>query len=162
MIPLLRGRGLRLGLLKHSHHAFEVDRPGKDSFLLRHAGARQLVLASAQRTVVMQQHEPAAAPRMEDFLYQLDQGELDLILVEGYKFSSLLPKIELHRPALGHPLLALQDSGIIAVASDAPLAAQVSVPILDLNDAPAIADFILQHYPFAGTTTATTYPASAE
>jgi molybdopterin-guanine dinucleotide biosynthesis protein MobB len=147
VIPLLRSRGLRLGLLKHSHHAFEVDQSGKDSFRLRHAGARQLVLASARRTVVMARHEPAAAPCLEDFLQRLELCKLDLILVEGYKYAALA-KIELHRPELGHPLLAPQDPAIIAVATDAPLAAAVQVPLLDLNDAAAIAGFILQQYPF--------------
>jgi molybdopterin-guanine dinucleotide biosynthesis protein MobB len=147
IIPLLRAHQLHLGLLKHSHHAFEVDQSGKDSFRLRHAGADQLVLASSRRSVVMMQHDVTNAPRLEDFLQRLDDAQLDLILVEGYKYSAI-PKIELHRPSLGYPLLAAKDPAIIAVASDAPLSVELTMPLLDLNDPAAIAHFILSRYSF--------------
>lgn len=150
IIPLLCEHGLRLGLLKHSHHLFEVDHSGKDSFRLRHAGASQLVLASASRTVVMAQHEGSEIPRLDDFLQRLEDDELDLILVEGYKHAAI-PKIELHRPQLGHPLLALQDKAVIAVASDGPLATDLSIPVLDLNQPGMIAGFILQYFNETGS-----------
>lgn len=154
LVPLLRARGLRLGLLKHSHHAFEVDRPGKDSFLLRQAGAAQLVVASRQRSVVLQQHPEADDPaggrqtRMADFLHRLNAAaasDLDLLLVEGYKYAPL-PKIELHRPSLGHPLLAPDDPLVIAVASDGSLRLPAALPLLDINAPAAVAAFVLDHY----------------
>ena len=145
LIPLLRRQGLRLGLIKHSHHVFEVDRPGKDSYQLRHAGAEQVVVASAQRTVVMAQHQRSELPGLSDFLRRVDSPQLDLILVEGYKYAAL-PKIELHRPSLGHPLLALNDPAVIAVASDETLPVALELPILDLNQAQSLADFILARY----------------
>jgi molybdopterin-guanine dinucleotide biosynthesis protein B len=141
LIPLLRAHGLRLGLVKHSHHGFEVDRRGKDSYLLRQAGAAQMLVASGRRTVLMQDHPPGERPELPDFLRVLDDGDLDLILVEGFKYQPI-PKIELHRPSLGHPLLCRDDSTVIAVASDRPLP-DLGRPVqLDLNDPPAIAAFI--------------------
>lgn len=143
LIPLLRQRGLRLGLIKHSHHAFEVDRPGKDSYVLRKAGAAQLVVASARRSAVMHQHATNLA--LEDFLPQFDDGELDLILVEGYKHYPI-PKIELHRPKLGHPVLARDDPNVVAIASDAPLFKPLALPLLYLNDPAEIVDFIMVRF----------------
>lgn len=141
LIPLLRERGLRLGLVKHSHHAFEIDRPGKDSHRLRQAGAARVVVASARRRALIARHSPPGRLTLDDFLRRLDDGALDLLLVEGYKYYPI-PKIELHRPGLGYPLLAVEDPDIIAVASDAPLA--VAVPVLDLNDPAMIAEFIVE------------------
>lgn len=139
LIPLLHERGLRLGLIKRSHHAFEVDRPGKDSYLLRQAGAAQLLVASAQRTllIIKQRHEPA----LEDLLQRVNSRGLDLILVEGFKHHPIA-KLELHRPSLGYPLLCSTDPAIIAVAADAPLQEAIPLPVLNLNDPPGIADFI--------------------
>ncbi|MCB1715020.1 MAG: molybdopterin-guanine dinucleotide biosynthesis protein B [Candidatus Competibacteraceae bacterium] len=144
IIPLLTARGLRLGLIKHSHHAFELDRPGKDSFVLRQAGAQQVVVASRRRSAVLRQYPASARLSLAEFLGQFDTDELDLILVEGYKYYPL-PKIELYRPSLGHPLLAPDDPDIIAVATDAPLAQSVAVPLLNLNQPCEIADFIMTH-----------------
>jgi molybdopterin-guanine dinucleotide biosynthesis protein MobB len=141
LIPLLRQRGLRLGLLKHSHHAFEIDKPGKDSYRLRQAGATQMLVASAYRSALMMAHEPGETPDLQDLLRRLDDHDLDLILVEGFKHSPI-PKVELHRPSLGHPLLCPDDAFILAVAADGPLAGDVAVPILDLNAPRAIAEFI--------------------
>ena len=145
VIPLLRAKNLRLGLIKHSHHAFEIDRPGKDSYILTRAGAVQTIVASARRTAIVTQYEataaPIAAPTLWNFVKRLDTKELDLILVEGFKYQSI-SKIELHRPILGHPLLCLQDPSVIAVAIDAPLAISIDLPLLDLNDPQAVADFI--------------------
>lgn len=143
LIPLLRARGLRLGLVKHSHHNFEIDRPGKDSHQLRQAGASQVIVASRRRLAFIHQHPPAARLTLADFLRRLDGTDLDLLLVEGYKYFPI-PKIELHRPSLGHPLLVGADPDIIAVASDAPV--EVPVPVLDLNDPAAIAVFIVARF----------------
>lgn len=144
IVPLLRARGLRLGLVKHSHHDFEIDRPGKDSYRLRRAGATRVVVASSRRRAVIRQHAGSARPPLlTDFLARLDHADLDLLLVEGYKYYPI-PKIELHRPALGHPLLAPDDPDIVAVAADAPVSA--AVPLLDLNDPAAISEFIIARF----------------
>ena len=140
LIPLLRARGLRSGLIKHGHHAFEVDKPGKDSYLLRQAGATQVMVASARRTLLTR--TIAGEAELSTLLHQVASHELDIILVEGFKHHPI-PKIELHRPSLGYPLLYRQDPAIIAVAADAPLPPMpVSIPVLALNDPPAIAAFI--------------------
>ena len=141
IIPLLRAKNLRLGLIKHSHHAFEIDRPGKDSYILARAGAVQTVVASARRTAIITQHQPDAGPTLWNFIKRLDTKGLDLILVEGFKYQPI-PKVELHRPILGHPLLCLHDPSVIAVAADAPLATAINLPLLDLNDPLAFANFI--------------------
>ncbi len=140
LIPLLRQRGVRVGLVKATHHEVEVDQPGKDSYLLRQAGAEQVLLTSPQRWALMA--EVAAELDLPQALAKLDQQALDLVLVEGFRQAEM-PKIELHRPALGHPLLCLEDRHIVALACDAPPAETVVIPQLDLNDSVAIADFIL-------------------
>lgn len=145
LIPLLRARGLRLGLLKHAHHDFDIDRPGKDSYQLRKAGAGQVLIASARRWALMvETAEREGDPDLNEMLAHLDQDALDLILVEGFKRVPF-PKIELHRPTLATPLLCLTDPSIIAVASDAPVP-EARVPLLDLNHPGAIAEFILRRF----------------
>jgi molybdopterin-guanine dinucleotide biosynthesis protein B len=148
VIPLLIRQGLRLGLIKHSHHRFEMDRPGKDSFVLRQAGAQQVLVASRRRCAIMSQRKSqdrfSQGPSLADFLERLQNTELDLILVEGYKYYPL-PKIELHRPSLGHPLLAPDDPDIVAVATDTALKQTLTVPLLDINQPTAIAEFIMAY-----------------
>lgn len=139
LIPLLRAKGLRSGLIKHGHHTFEIDTPGKDSDLLRQAGTIQVVVASAQRTLLINASD--RKPELQTLVHQVASSELDIILVEGFKHH-LIPKIELHRPSLGYSLLCQKDQAIIAVAADAPLPIPISIPLLDLNDPPAIAAFI--------------------
>lgn len=141
LIPLLRQHGLRLGLMKHSHHSFEIDIPGKDSHRLRQAGACQTLVASSRRTVLTTVHDTEFSWSV--LLNCFDSSKLDLILVEGWKSQSI-PKIELHRPSLGYPLLSLADPTIIAVATDAELQQDLIIPVLDLNDPPAIQRFILK------------------
>lgn len=145
LIPLLRSRGLRLGLVKHSHHAFEIDRPGKDSHALRRAGASQVVVGSTRRRAAIRRHPASTRLTLTDFLQRLDGADLDLLLVEGYKYFPI-PKIELYRPSLGHPLLVTEDPHIVAVATNAPLPVAVPVPLLDLNDPAAVADFIVARF----------------
>lgn len=146
LLPLLTGRGLRVGMVKHAHHNFDVDHPGKDSHSLRKAGAEQMLIASRRRWALMTETpEQEGDPLLDDLLTRLDQDALDLILVEGFKHVPF-SKIELHRPALDKPLLCLEDETVIAVASDAPLPAAVTVPILDLNDPEAIAGFIVRRF----------------
>ena len=141
IIPILRAKNLRLGLIKHSHHAFEIDRPGKDSYILARAGALQTVIASARRTAIITHHKADTEPSLWNLVKRLDAKGLDLILVEGFKHQPI-PKIELHRPVLGHPLLCLHDSSVIAVATDAPLGVAIKLPLLDLNDPLVLTNFI--------------------
>lgn len=142
LIPVLTGRGLRLGLIKHAHHAFEIDYPGKDSYELRKAGASRVMLSSSHRRACITEHPDPFEPTLAGELAFFDQTGLDLILVEGFK-RERFPKIELHRPGLGKPLLFPGDDAIIAIATDAEPAVAPPIPRLDLNDCEAIAAFVL-------------------
>ncbi len=142
LIPLLKAKGLRLGMIKHSHHGFEIDIPGKDSYRLRQAGADQTIIASPHRIALVKEiRERAEEVRLGQTLAMLDHNDLDLILVEGFKHETF-PKIEVYRPSLGHPLMFPQDNDILAVACDAPLPAVTSLPILDVNRPAEIVKFI--------------------
>ncbi len=132
-------------MIKHAHHTFDIDQPGKDSYRLRKAGAQQMLIASRHRRALMTETPGAhTEPGLAALLPELDTGRLDLILVEGFKLERF-PKIELHRPALGHPLLAPDDDTIIAVATDAPLAGPTGVVQLDINQPAQITQFILDY-----------------
>lgn len=133
-------QGLVVSLIKHAHHAFDVDQPGKDSWRHRHAGATEVLLSSDRRWALMHELRGAPEPTVEDQLARL--SPCDLVLVEGYKRSAL-DKLEIHRPALGKPLLHRDDPHIVAVASDEPI--DTRLPRLDLNDVAAIAAFVLGH-----------------
>jgi molybdopterin-guanine dinucleotide biosynthesis protein B len=141
LIPLLKTRGLRVGVIKHSHHAFEIDQPGKDSYALRAAGASPVMIASNRRRAIITEWETPREPRLAEELWFFDRTALDLILVEGFK-SEPFPKIELHRPVLGRPLLFPDDNRIIAIATDAPLSPEPAITRLDLNCPDEIASFI--------------------
>jgi molybdopterin-guanine dinucleotide biosynthesis protein B len=143
LIPRLRQQGLRLGLVKRTHHHFEIDRPGKDSDLLYRAGAQDIVVGSRERVLLLST-QPQEPP-FDWLLRRVATPKIDLILVEGFKRHPF-PKIELHRPGLGHPLLCRNDPHIIALAVDAPLPDPPAVPLLDLNDDPVIASFVLAWY----------------
>jgi len=143
ILPLLKARGLRVGLVKHAHHDFDTDIPGKDSYELRKAGAVQMLVASRRRRALVTETEDGHEPRLDELLRHLDPDSLDLVLVEGFK-AEPFPKIELHRPSLGHPLLCLADRSIVAVATDAPLPIEPGVPRLDLNRPTEIVEFILR------------------
>lgn len=142
LIGRLKRDGFRVGVIKHAHHDFDTDKPGKDSFELRKAGAQQMLVASRVRTALVTETDGVTEPRLDDLLRKLDQNALDLILVEGFK-SAPFPKIELHRPSLGYPLLCLHDRSIIALASDAPVEVSLPLPRLDLNRPDQIAAFVL-------------------
>lgn len=139
LIPLFVAQGLRVSLVKHAHHAFDVDRPGKDSWRHRQAGATEVLLASDRRWALMHESRDEPEPILEDLLARL--SPCDLVLVEGYKREAL-PKLEVHRPMLGKPLLHPDDPYIVAVATDQCL--ELGVPRLDLNDAQAVAAFVLE------------------
>jgi len=144
LIPLLRARGLRCAVIKHSHHDFEIDRPGKDSHRLREAGAGQVLLASPHRTFLVEEGDGFSEPVLADLLGRLNPEMMDLVLVEGFRQESL-PKIEIHRPALGAPLLCPGDPDIIALATDSEPVGAPALPRLPLNEPEAVADFILGH-----------------
>lgn len=143
LIALGTARGLKIGALKHDAHQFEIDRPGKDSYRFSAAGAATMVLVSEEKLAVVRRHE--SAPEV-DVLLREYFTDMDLVLVEGWK-NSALPRIEVHRPSLGHPLLCRGerfDPHLVAVAADAPLA--VDVPVLNLADPEAILDFIRERF----------------
>lgn len=142
LLPLLKARGLRIGLIKHAHHEFDVDKPGKDSYELRKAGADRVLVASRRRWALMVELEEEENPRLEDLLARIAGDGVDLILVEGFKRVAF-PKIELYRPSLGYPAMHPQDPSIVAVATDERLTEPIPLPVLDLNQPPAIADFIV-------------------
>ncbi len=149
LIPALALRQVRVSVIKHAHHKFDIDHPGKDSYRIREAGAVQTLIASSKRWALMT--EMPRTPQATDeanlpaLIAQLTPDYADLILVEGFKHADIA-KIEVHRPSLNLPLLAANDPHIIAVASDAPLALiqqHIAQPRLDLNNIAEIADFIL-------------------
>lgn len=142
LLPLLNARGLRVGVVKHAHHTFDVDVPGKDSYELRRAGATQMLVASRHRWALVTEAPESSEPRLGELLAHLSTDTLDLVLVEGFK-AEIFPKIELHRPSLGQPLMCRSDSSIIALATDAPVENPPSLPLLDLNDPAGIATFVM-------------------
>jgi molybdopterin-guanine dinucleotide biosynthesis protein B len=139
VIGCLEARGLSVSLIKHAHHEFDIDYPGKDSWRHRHAGCREVLVTSANRWAVM--HELRGRPELglDEAIAQLTP--CDLVLVEGFKHAAI-PKIEIYRPVLGKPQLFPGDPHIIAVASEGPVA--TDLPQLDLNDPAAVAGFILK------------------
>ena len=141
LIPLLCQQGIRIGIIKHAHHDFDIDTPGKDSYELRKSGAEQVLIASSARWALMMETPTQAEASLSDLSDRLDQSNLDLILVEGFRHEAF-SKIELHRPRLNHPLLCLQDQNIIAVATDTALEIGLHIPTLDLNAPAQIAAFI--------------------
>ena len=140
VIPVLTGGGLRVSLIKHAHHAFELDRPGKDSWRHRHAGCTEVLVSSSKRWALMHELRGEEEPKLQDQLKHL--AACDLVIVEGFK-SEPIAKVEVHRKAAKAPLLHPDDKHVFAVATDEPLA--TSLPQLDLDDAEAIARFIVHH-----------------
>ena len=145
LIPLLKQQGFRVGLIKHSHHNFEIDKPGKDSYRLRKSGATPVMLVSSHRRAVISEFENPIEPQLDQQLKYFEQTELDLILVEGFK-TEVFPKIELHRESLAQPYLYPDDNNIIALASDTMLSIPNPLVILDLNNPVMITDFIVQRF----------------
>ncbi|NOZ54967.1 MAG: molybdopterin-guanine dinucleotide biosynthesis protein B [Gammaproteobacteria bacterium] len=147
LLPLLKQRGYRVALIKHSHHRFDIDRPGKDSHRLREAGADQVLLASPHRWALMVENQiDTDEPSLQYLLEQMDHSQLDLILVEGFKNESI-PKIELNRATADrnvshHDFAYHSDNTILAIATDTPLASKQSITQLDINDPATIADYI--------------------
>jgi molybdopterin-guanine dinucleotide biosynthesis protein B len=148
LLPILAGRGLRVAVLKHAHHGFDIDRPGKDSYRAREAGATQVLVASRERWVLMREiPAPAAEPPFSELLARFDPAEVDLVLVEGFARESF-PKIEVYRPSHGHPPKCWpHDTDVCAVATDVLLTVAPPVARLDLNQPDAVAAFLLARWP---------------
>jgi molybdopterin-guanine dinucleotide biosynthesis protein B len=140
LIPRFSGCGLRVSLIKHAHHTFDVDHPGKDSYRHRHAGAGEVLVTSSRRWVLMHELRGAAEPVLDEHLKRL--SPCDLVIVEGFKHASI-PKLEVWRKVTGEPLLHPNDPHIVALATDAKI--DTPLPLLDLNDDSSIASFILAH-----------------
>jgi molybdopterin-guanine dinucleotide biosynthesis protein B len=143
VVAVLDGRGLRVGYLKHAHHRFDLDVPGKDSYEVREAGAQQTLLASKARWALQVQNPVQGEdPDLHRMLSRFELERLDLILVEGFKHADY-PKIEVYRPATGEAPLYPGDPGIIAVATDVPLGVEAPLVALPLDAPETVADFIL-------------------
>ena len=140
LITEFTARGLSVSSIKHAHHSFDIDHPGRDSYRHRDAGARQVLLASRNRWALMHELRNEDEPSLGDLLKQL--SPVDLVLIEGYK-RDRHPKIEAHRKETAQPLIAPEDETIVAVASDTSVT--IDRPVLDLNNTASIANFIAQH-----------------
>ncbi len=144
VIPLLKASGIRIGMIKHAHHDFDIDQAGKDSYELRKAGADQMLIASAKRWALMVETPGQTEADLDSLLKQLDQSQLDIVLVEGFKHLPF-PKIELHRLALSKPYLYPDDATILALAIDnKTVPNDCTLPVLDINNPDEIAGFILK------------------
>ena len=143
LLPVLTRQGLRVGVIKHAHHQFDLDQPGKDSYEIRHAGAARVLVASSQRWALIHEREETGDPPLFQLVETMRSRDLDLILVEGFRHERFT-KVEIHRPELGRPLLCLQDDSVIGVASSAPVPLPKGLPAFRLDDAEGIAAFILQ------------------
>src|ERR1041385_2927618 len=141
-IPRLLARGVRVSTIKHAHHGFDLDQPGKDSFMHRTAGATEVVISSAKRWAVLHELREEGEWNLPDLVSKL--SAVDLVLVEGFKRDKLVPKLEIHRAANGKPLLFPEDSSIVAIACDGPLP-DAKIPVIDLNDIEAVCDVLLKH-----------------
>lgn len=143
LIPVLRDRGMTVSTIKHAHHAFDVDTPGKDSYEHRHAGAQEVLVSSGNRWALMHENRGDPEPGLDALLAKL--SPVDLVLVEGWKHGGH-KKLEVYRPSIGKPLLAVEDAHVIAVATDGAKEGNgldaVSVPLIDIDDLHAIADFV--------------------
>jgi molybdopterin-guanine dinucleotide biosynthesis protein B len=141
LIPELVSRGLKVSTMKHAHHAFDVDKPGKDSHRHREAGATEVLVSSEHRWALMHEHRGEREPSSIELMRHMTP--VDLLLIEGFKRDPH-DKLEIYRPALGKPLLSTDDPSFVAVLSDAPVP-ETRLPVINLNDIAAIADFIQRH-----------------
>jgi len=145
LLPLLSSRQIRVGVIKHAHHTFEIDHKGKDSYELRKAGARQMLIGSDRRWALVVESEEGRKTTLHDFIERLELEDLDLVLVEGFK-PEKIPKIEIFRPALGKTPFYPKDRSIIAVATDGELPVTTTLPVLDLNNPEQVAEFIIERF----------------
>lgn len=140
LIPLFVQRGLKVSLIKHAHHTFDVDQPGKDSFRHRHAGCTEVLVTSSRRWALMHELRGAAEPTLKEQIERL--SPCDLLLVEGFKHEPI-PKLEVYRAEVGESMIHPHDKNIVAIASDAKV--DSALPQLNLNTPETIAAFVLQH-----------------
>lgn len=140
LIPLFVARGLRVSLIKHAHHSFDVDHPGKDSYRHRLAGASEVLVTSSRRWVLMHELRGAPEPALEELIRHV--SPCDLLLVEGFKHAAI-PKLEVFRKSVGESLLHPHDSHIVAVATDQTL--EIHLPVIDLNRPERVCEFVLRH-----------------
>ncbi len=141
IVRRLTAGGLVVSVVKHAHHDFDIDYPGKDSYELRKSGARQTLIASDRRRALVTELPDSLEPEVDELAACLDTRGIDLIVVEGFR-DQAFPKIELHRPSMGRGAMYPNDTNMIAVATDEPLTVDTELPTLDLNDLSAIVDFI--------------------
>ncbi len=141
LIPEITARGVVVSTMKHTHHRFDIDRPGKDSFNHRQAGAQEVMIVSSTRWALMNELRDKPEPSINELLDRM--SPVDLVLIEGFK-SYPHPKIEVYRPSINKPMLCSEDPSVVAIATDEPLQG-VSLPILDLNNATMIVNFILDY-----------------
>lgn len=141
LVPELTGRGFSISTMKHTHHRFDIDTPGKDSYEHRHAGATEVAVMSSSRWALMNELRGADEPTVEEMLVRMTP--VDLVLIEGFKHHNH-PKIEVFRPSVGQEMLAPSEPSVVAVASDEVIA-DTDLAVLDLNDIAAVADYILEH-----------------
>jgi molybdopterin-guanine dinucleotide biosynthesis protein B len=145
LIPRFVLAGLKVSLIKHAHHGFDIDRPGKDSYRHREAGCSEVLLTSDRRWVLMHELRGEPEPALEEQIELL--SPCDLVLVEGYKSNDRIPKLEVYRPAIGKPPIHPEHPNIVAVASDGKV--DTALPLLDINDPDAIARFIMEYLEIA-------------
>lgn len=138
VIPALIERGLKISTIKHTHHNFDIDRPGKDSFEHRAAGAHEVVITGAARWALLHENRGEPEPDINAMLSRM--SPVDLVIIEGFK-SYAHPKMEVYRPEVGKPIICADDPSVVAVASTTKL--DVTIPQLDLNDVEAIAEFVI-------------------
>lgn len=148
LLPDLIARGYSVSTMKHTHHNFDIDKPGKDSFMHRQAGAHEVLITGAQRWALLHENRDQAEPRIDTLLATM--APVDLVLIEGFK-SHPHRKLEVHRPSVGKPLLARDDDSIVAVASDQPIEG-LDVPVIDLQNVASIGDFIIGYCGLDGQT----------
>jgi molybdopterin-guanine dinucleotide biosynthesis protein B len=140
LIPVFSQRGLAVSLIKHAHHTFDVDQPGKDSYRHRHAGCSEVLVTSSRRWALMHELRGAPEPTLQDLIQRI--SPCDLLLIEGFKHEPI-PKLEVYRGVVGESMLYPQDAHIVAVASDNKVA--TTLPQFELDDAKAIASFIARY-----------------
>ena len=144
LIPALTDRKLKLAVIKHAHHSFDIDHPNKDSYKIRKAGAQQILISSQKRWATIHEHlDEDSELTLEEALQHISVENIDFVMVEGFK-SSPIAKIEIHRPELEKPLISANDKFVIAIATDEPEKVDSPLPLLDLNNTEMIADYIVQ------------------
>jgi molybdopterin-guanine dinucleotide biosynthesis protein B len=151
LIPRLIGRGVKVSTLKHAHHGFDLDQPGKDSFFHRAAGATEVIISSAKRWAILHELREEAEWDLPALVAKM--SPVDLVLVEGFKRDAF-PKLEIHRAANDKPLIYPEDPHIVAIASDVALP-QAKIPVIDLDDVDSIANVLLKHAVPVGAAKAT-------